>query len=216
MNKYGIDEATEAKLYDEAEEYSKTDEFELDKQDMQYKLQMEGKEIPNDEKLNEMVKEELVARGISAKKVFPFGLPLNISQINRLDPDEVILNRYKLKGNKKIYLFFGGSTSGSMYYYDYFKTLAKMNLNADVLFISGKNEKLKNKCEKYVKTVEIKSEKDEDNSAVKVYITKESQSVFDIAKALNVKPEVILEQNEVDDVFEVGQKVYVYSPIMFN
>ena len=54
MNKYGIDEATEAKLYDEAEEYSKTDEFELDKQDMQYKLQMEGKEIPDDEKLNEI------------------------------------------------------------------------------------------------------------------------------------------------------------------
>ena len=43
MNKYGIDEATEAKLYDEAEEYSKTDEFELDKQDMQYKLQMEAR-----------------------------------------------------------------------------------------------------------------------------------------------------------------------------
>lgn len=60
MNKYGIDEATEAKLYDEAEEYSKTDEFELDKQDMQYKLQMEGKEIPDDEKLNEMVKEQYV------------------------------------------------------------------------------------------------------------------------------------------------------------
>ncbi len=106
---------------------------------------------------NEMVKEELVRRGVDAKKVYAFGLPLNIAQINKLDPDEFILKRYNLKGDKKIYLFFGGSTAGSMYYYDYFKTIAKMNLNADIIFISGKNEKLKYKCEKYVKSKGIKN-----------------------------------------------------------
>ncbi|MBE6156859.1 MAG: hypothetical protein E7161_03840 [Firmicutes bacterium] len=106
---------------------------------------------------NEMVKQELVRRGVEAKKVHAFGLPLNITQIQQLDSEEEILKRYKFKGNKKVYLFFGGGTAGSMYYYDYFKTLAKINLDADVIFISGKNEKLKNKCEKYVKSKNIKN-----------------------------------------------------------
>jgi len=104
---------------------------------------------------NELVKEELIRRGVDGKKVYPFGLPLNINQIKKLDEREEILKRYKLKGDKKIYLFFGGSTAGSMYYYDYFKVAAKMNLDADIIFISGKNNKLKNKCEKYIKDKKI-------------------------------------------------------------
>ena len=106
---------------------------------------------------NELVKEELVRRGIDSKKVYPFGLPLNISQINKLDSRNAILKRYNLTGNRKIYLFFGGSTAGSMYYYDYFKIISKMNIDADILFISGKNNKLKNKCEKYVKDKNIEN-----------------------------------------------------------
>lgn len=60
MSKYETDKATEIKLRSEAEEYSKTDEFELDRQDMKYRLQIECKEIPDDEKLNEMVKEQYI------------------------------------------------------------------------------------------------------------------------------------------------------------
>ena len=99
---------------------------------------------------NEMVKEELVQRGVNPKKVYPFGLPLNITKINNLDNESTILKRYNLRGNRRIYLFFGGSTSGSMYYYDYFKVIAKLNLDVDIIFISGKNEKLKCKCTEYI------------------------------------------------------------------
>lgn len=106
---------------------------------------------------NEMVKQELIHRGVDRKKIYAFGLPLNIKQINKLDSKEVILKRYNLKGNRKIYLFFGGSTSGSMYYYDYFKCISKLNINADIIFISGKNAKLKSKCEEYVKENNIKN-----------------------------------------------------------
>jgi len=60
VSKYETDKATEMKLRSEAEEYSKTGEFELDRQDMKYRLQREGKEIPDDEKLNEMVKEQYI------------------------------------------------------------------------------------------------------------------------------------------------------------
>lgn len=106
---------------------------------------------------NELVKKEIISRGIDGKKVYAFGLPLNINEINKLDNKDVILKRYKLKGNRKIYLFFGGSTAGSMYYYDYFKAIAKLNINVDIVFVSGKNTKLKNKCEEYVKEKNIQN-----------------------------------------------------------
>jgi len=106
---------------------------------------------------NEMVKEELVHRGVDAKKVYPFGLPLNITQIENLDSHEEVLKRYNLKGNKKIYLFFGGSTAGSLYYFDYLKTLIKLNLDVDVIFISGKNKKLEEKAKEYVKKKNAKN-----------------------------------------------------------
>ncbi len=104
---------------------------------------------------NEIVKEELIKRGVEPKKVYAFGLPLNISKINDLDSDNVIYNRYKIKGNRKVYLFFGGSSIGSMYYYDYFKTIAKLNLNVDIIFICGRNKKLKNKCTQFIKKKNI-------------------------------------------------------------
>ena len=71
----------------------------------------------------------------------------------------------------------------------------------------------KTQVEKYVKSFEMKQEKQQDDSAVRVYILKESQDLFEVAKVLNVKPEIIAEQNEVDGVLESGQKVYIYSPL---
>lgn len=106
---------------------------------------------------NEIVREELIKRGVDPKKIYAFGLPLNISQINDLDDNEIIYKRYGIKENRRVYLFFGGATAGSMYYYEYFKTIAKMNINADIIFISGKNDKLKIKCDNYVKTKNIKN-----------------------------------------------------------
>lgn len=106
---------------------------------------------------NEVVKEELINRGVDAKKVFAFGLPLNINDLNNLDKKEDILKRYNIKNDKKVYLFFGGSSSGSMYYYDYFKAISKLDINANIIFICGKHAKLKNTCDKYVKDKNIKN-----------------------------------------------------------
>lgn len=66
--------------------------------------------------------------------------------------------------------------------------------------------------ESYVKSFEIKEEKVKNNYGIKVYVTKSGESLFDVAKVLSVRPEIIEEQNEVDGVFEQGEKVYVYSP----
>ncbi len=66
---------------------------------------------------------------------------------------------------------------------------------------------------KFVKSFEEKGKKSADDFGVKVYITKKGQTLFDVAKILNIKPETIEAQNVVDGAFEQGQKIYVYSPI---
>ena len=37
--------------------------------------------------------------------------------------------------------------------------------------------------------------------------------LFDVAKSLNVRPETITSQNEVAEIFEQGEKIYIYSPV---
>lgn len=63
----------------------------------------------------------------------------------------------------------------------------------------------------YISNFEQTKEKETDNGGIKVYITKQGETLFDIAKVLSVKPEIIENQNEVDGVFEQGEKIYVYS-----
>lgn len=67
--------------------------------------------------------------------------------------------------------------------------------------------------EKFVKSFEIVKKKDDTDAGVKVYVTRENQTIFDVAKALNVSPELITSQNEVTDCLESGQKVFVYCPL---
>ncbi len=106
---------------------------------------------------NEIVKEELIKRGVEAKKIYPYGLPINISSLKKIDDTDVILKRYNLENDKKIYLFFGGSSTGSMYYYDYLKALIKLKINANIIFICGKNEKLKVKSDALIKKHDVKN-----------------------------------------------------------
>ena len=74
------------------------------------------------------------------------------------------------------------------------------------------------KClsETFVKSFEIKDSKPVDEGGIKVYVAHEGETVFDVAKVLSVRPEIIEEQNEIDGVFEQGEKIYVYSPINYN
>ena len=69
--------------------------------------------------------------------------------------------------------------------------------------------------EKFVKNFDRQKEKIDTDAGIKVYVTRENQSVFDVAKALNVNPDLITSQNEVSDYFEAGQKVFVYCPLNF-
>ena len=73
----------------------------------------------------------------------------------------------------------------------------------------------KESAEKFVKSYDILKEKNDVDAGVKVYVVKENQTIFEVAKALNVSPELIVSQNEVNDYFEKGQKVFVYCPLNF-
>ena len=66
---------------------------------------------------------------------------------------------------------------------------------------------------KYLQSYELKSEKNDNEGGIKIYITREGETLFDVAKSLNIKPETITSQNNVADYFEQGEKIYVYSPI---
>ena len=66
---------------------------------------------------------------------------------------------------------------------------------------------------KYIASYEVVGDKVNQSNGIKVYVAKGGQTVFEVAKILNVTPETIKEQNEIDEVFESGQKIYVYSPV---
>lgn len=68
-------------------------------------------------------------------------------------------------------------------------------------------------AEKYVKGYEIKSEKQDNFSGIKVYVTSGGETLFDAARNLNVRPELISSQNEISGNFESGEKIYVYAPL---
>ena len=106
---------------------------------------------------NKIVKEELIKKGVQSKKIYAYGLPLNITKINNLDDDWAIYKRYGLRNHEKVYLFFGGSSSGSMYYFNYFKAITKINLKASIIFICGKNANLKKKCDEFVKKNQLQN-----------------------------------------------------------
>jgi len=67
--------------------------------------------------------------------------------------------------------------------------------------------------EQYIKSFEVKGEKPEQVSGIRVYVTRKGETLFDVAKVLNVRPETITSQNDVQDIFEQGEKIYIYSPI---
>lgn len=90
---------------------------------------------------NEVIKKDMIRRGIPKKKIFAFGLPLLANK--DLVSKEVIKRKYNIRNNKKVVLFFGGSSSGSMYYYNYLKTFIKNNIDCNLIFVSGHNEKLR-------------------------------------------------------------------------
>lgn len=95
---------------------------------------------------NDIVKEEMIKRKCFSKKIYPYGLPFNIFQLNKLPSDKKIYKKYSINPTRKVILFFGGGGEGKQSYFKYYKELLKMNTSAEIIFVAGKDKKLKERA----------------------------------------------------------------------
>ena len=107
---------------------------------------------------NNLVKDSLIKKGINKDKIYPYGIPLSFEFSNVLNKD-LIKNKYKVNNGKKTILFFAGGSIGSDFSYSYFKRLVKNEFDANIIFVCGKNEKLKIKCENFIELNSYKNVK---------------------------------------------------------
>ena len=98
---------------------------------------------------NEIVKKQLVEEKINPKKVYPYGLPLSEKFKNLSDVTD-IKEKYHVNNKKKTFFFFAGGSLGSSFSYDYLKKLLSKRYDINIIFVCGKNEKLKAKVTKLV------------------------------------------------------------------
>ena len=99
---------------------------------------------------NEIMKNEMIKKGIDGKKIYAFGLPFDRKKMETKLSSEETYFKYGIDATKKTYLFFGGGAVGSMASLDYLKALIWRELPINIIFISGKNQKLEEKARRYV------------------------------------------------------------------
>ena len=98
---------------------------------------------------NEIVKQQLIEEKINSKKIYPYGLPLSEKFKNLEDVTDIKI-KYHVNNKKKNFLFFAGGSIGSTFSYDYLKKLLAKNYDINIIYVCGKNEKLKRKASKLV------------------------------------------------------------------
>lgn len=84
-------------------------------------------------------------------------------------------------------------------------------VKANLIFSATQYNK---KCGTFVKNVELKGDKKVETSAISVYIAKENESLFSLAKRLNLAPETIKETNsELTFPLDKSQRIVIYRKI---
>ena len=121
------------------------------------------KNVNNEDALivcNEYIKNNIIKKhNIDKNKIYPFGIPLSYNFKNNLEDKDKIYKKYNLDKNKKTILFFAGGGCGSSFSLSYLKKIMHENINANIIYVCGKNEKLKETAEKYVSEKEINNVK---------------------------------------------------------
>lgn len=92
---------------------------------------------------NGIVKNEMIQKNCYSKNIFPFGLPYNEKKITEMLSIEKIYTKYNIVPDKKKILFFGGGSKGNKSYLKYLKILLFLNLDYEILFVSGTNLNLR-------------------------------------------------------------------------
>ena len=125
-------------------------------------------------------KRELVKKGVNPSKIRIYGIPISTKFNSRFDRNE-ILKKLSISGKRPIYLFFGGGGVGSKTSLPYLKELIKLNLNADIIFVSGHNNTVKRKAQ------DLCEEYDADNVRVFGFVTNVPE-LMSISEAVITKP----------------------------
>lgn len=105
---------------------------------------------------NDIVKNDLISKGISSDKVYSYGIPLSEAFTN-LGENIKIKEKYHVNNGKKTYLFFAGGSIGSTFSYKYLKRLLEEEYDINVIYVCGKNDKLRKKAENLVEKNEYKN-----------------------------------------------------------
>lgn len=94
---------------------------------------------------------ELVKKGADKSQIRTFGMPISPNFIDVNYDKAKIMKKLNIEGNRPVILFYAGGSLGAKTSIPYLITLLESKIDADVIFVSGKDEKLKHKAESIVK-----------------------------------------------------------------
>lgn len=99
---------------------------------------------------NDIVKNELINQKIDSKKIYSYGIPIS-EKFTNIENFEYIKNKYNVNNGKKTFLFFAGGSIGSNFSLKYLKRLLEEEYDINVIYVCGKNEKLKRRTSQIIK-----------------------------------------------------------------
>lgn len=105
---------------------------------------------------NKIIKKSLINKGINKNKIYDYGIPVS-TYFKHIQNNQELKKKHKIDNNLKTILFFAGGSLGSNYSYNYFKKLVSKEFECNIIFICGKNIKLKKKCDLYIKNNSYKN-----------------------------------------------------------
>ena len=129
---------------------------------------------------NDIVKNDLITRGIDEKEIYAYGIPISES-FTSVSPEEKIKEKYHVNNGKKTFLFFAGGSIGSSFSYKYLKRLLEEEYDINIIYVCGKNEKLKKKTEKMIEKYEYKN-------VYPIGFSKEVNNLLNISDVVITKP----------------------------
>lgn len=99
---------------------------------------------------NNIVKNDLISRGVNKKKIYPYGIPIS-SEFRKTDDINIVKTKYHVNNKKKTILFFAGGSAGSSNSFIFLKRILKERYDINIMYLTGNNSKLKLKAEEHIK-----------------------------------------------------------------
>ncbi|MDE5888668.1 MAG: glycosyltransferase [Bacilli bacterium] len=98
----------------------------------------------------------LVKKCVERNKIKPIGIPINPITSSDFNIEKSI-KKYGFDGTRQICLFFGGGGNGGTLSLPYIRKIIKSNLNIDFIYVAGKNQKSKEKVDKWISEYGVKN-----------------------------------------------------------